>query len=132
MEKFNVYISHSRGDARWVKELAKKLSDEGILVWRGETNIAMESSVKAQVEKALKDSDAMVLLIDQDNANSPWLFFEFGAAVAMGKKLLPVILGDVDPSDLPFDLRQLNSLKKPSPDKVAAALIALRKSTLEL
>lgn len=58
-----------------------------------------------------------------------WLrcFFEFGAAVAMGKKVLPVILGDVNLSDLPFDLKQLKSLKKPSPEKVAAELIALRK-----
>ena len=126
MEKFNVFISHSRGDARWARELAKKLSGEGIEVWRGEANPAGDSSTKARNEKALKDSEAIVFLIDEDNAKSANLFLEYGVAVAMGKKVLPVILGNVDPSDLPSGLRQRKSLKKPSPDKVAAELIALK------
>jgi hypothetical protein len=127
MPKFNVFVSHSRIDPRWAKKFAKELSGEGIEVWLDETNVDLDSSAKARVEKALKDSETVVLLIDKDNAKSPNLFFEFGAALAMGKKVLPVILGNVDPSDLPFDLKQQKALKRLSPDEVAAELIALKK-----
>ena len=124
MRKYQVFISRSSKDSPWARRLAKELSDRGIQVWLDEASPEPGSSSRRDIEKALRDSDTIVALIDEENVKSPNLFFELGIAVAMGKKIVPIVLGNVDLSSLPFDVKQVQDLKKAPPEKIADQITA--------
>jgi hypothetical protein len=124
IRKYQVFISRSSKDSPWAKRLAKGLAERGVQVWLDESSPEPGSSSRRDIEKALRDSDTIVALIDEENVKSPYLFFELGIAVAMGKKIVPVVLGNVDLSGLPFDVKQVQDMKKTPPEKIADQLTA--------
>ena len=127
MPRRNIFISHSRTNSKWAKRLAKELVSNGLHVWLDEDIIKPGSSLQREIEKALRESDTIVALVDEDTANSPNLFFEMGLAFAMGKRILPVILGEINTSKLPFDLKQLRFLNKPTLERVVTELVSQAK-----
>jgi hypothetical protein len=62
------------------------------------------------------------VLIDPENINRPYLFFEIGAAVGMGKKVIPIVPENFDVSKVPFPLRLKKFLIKRSPQATAEEL----------
>jgi formylglycine-generating enzyme required for sulfatase activity len=47
----------------------------------------------------------MVAILDASSTKSPAMLFDWGAAVGMGKRVIPVITSDVDPEALPHAFR---------------------------
>lgn len=76
------------------------------------------------VEKGLRDSSIIVLLVTSDTLKRPSLFFEIGAAMGMGKPLIPVVSKDVDLSALPISLRGRRYLIKGSPEATAQEFVS--------
>lgn len=127
MPKKNVFISHSQTNSKWARKLAKELESKGLQVWLDEELMKPGSSAQRGIEKALKESDTIIALVDEESATSPNLFFEMGLAVAMEKRILPVLLGEVDTSKLPFDMKQRKFLKNPVVEKVVSELVTPEK-----
>jgi hypothetical protein len=71
------------------------------------------------MEYGLRNSNVIALLITPDTIQRPNLFFELGAALGMGKPLIPVVSEDIDPSVLPASLRSRGYLLKKSPQVTA-------------
>ncbi len=46
-------------------------------------------------------------------------FFELGAALAGGKRIVPVLSDDVDPSEIPAAVRQFQFVREKSPEAAA-------------
>ncbi len=49
----------------------------------------------------------------------PWEFFELGAALAGGKRIIPVLSDEVDPADIPSGIRQFQFVREKSPEAAA-------------
>jgi predicted nucleotide-binding protein len=124
MDKGRVFISHSSSDETWAREFANSLQQRGLKVWFDSNAIHSGQSLTQAVEKGLRESSVIVLLVTSDTLKRPNLFFEIGAAMGMGKPLVPVVSKDIDPSTLPISLRGRRYLLKRSPDLTAEAFIA--------
>ena len=122
MEKRQVFISHSTRDAEWARSFAKALKDRGISVWFDEFDVRPGESVREALEAGLRSSDVLVALFDPDSQARPNLFFELGAAIGMGKRVVPIVPKNVDPSTLPLDVRLRRYLVRETPDQTAEEL----------
>ena len=122
MEKRSVFISHSARDADWVSSFAEALKQRGVTVWfDGLDERPGESAVDA-LEAGLRSSDVLVALLDAESRSRPNLFFELGAAIGMGKRVLAIVPKDVDPRALPLDVRLRPYLIRETPEQTAEEL----------
>ena len=65
----------------------------------------------------------MVVLLTPNSLKSPGTFFEVGAAVADGKRIIPVLSEGVEPEDVPPLLRNFQWIQGSTPQE-AGQLIA--------
>src|SRR5258708_1326514 len=89
MDKRKVFISYSSSDAVWAREFANSLQQRGLKVWFDSNAIHSGQSLTDAVEKGLRESSVIALLVTPDTIKRPNLFFEIGAAMGMGKPLIP-------------------------------------------
>jgi hypothetical protein len=124
MNRRRIFISHARADREWVRAFADSLQAQGVQVWLDELQIPAGKRVEEALEEGLRDSDVVAFVITPDNVRGPTLFFELGAAVAMGKRAVPIVSQDVETSDLPYPLRVRRFLARESPEETARKLLA--------
>jgi len=115
MEKPTVFISHSARDADWARSFAQALKQRGVTVWFDEFDVRPGESLRDALESGLRNSDIFVALLDPEYPSKPALYFELGAAIGMGKRVVPIVPKDLDPTHLPLDVRLRRYLVRHSP-----------------
>ena len=117
-----VFISHQAHDTDWARSFAKALKERGISVWFDEFDVQPGESWRDALESGLRESDVLVALLDADAPAKPNLLFELGAAIGMGKRVVPIVPKNLDPSALPLDLRLRRYLIRDTPEHTAEEL----------
>lgn len=122
MEKRTVFISHSAEDVDWARSFAQALKERGVKVWFDEFDVRPGESVRDAIEAGLRSSDVLVALLDAQSPAKPNLFFELGAAIGMGKKVVAIAPKDLDTNVLPLDVRLRRYLVRNTPEQTAQDL----------
>src|SRR5436309_10166532 len=118
-----IFISYSHSEQEWAREFAASLVLNGLNVWFDEFNIKAGQLLSDALEKGLRESDAVVLLIDSTNINRPNLFFEIGAALGMNKKIIPIVPEGFEAHKLPLSLQRIKFLVQKSPEETAKKMV---------
>jgi hypothetical protein len=101
-----VFISYAHSDAAEAQSLVKALHEENVVGWLDSADIAAGEAVSSAVRDALKNSSIVIVLLSQRALHSQWVQFEIGAAEALDKRIIPVIVsGDVVDEEIPDILR---------------------------
>lgn len=125
MPKPKAFLSQawpSRPEVEWMRQFAEAIRGLGIEVfedWR-----FRDDPIQEAVERALRESELIVLVLDSESNYSPTLFYEFGAAIGLGSQFVAVLPASVDPADLPFHLRPEQYVSKSSPHDTAKNILA--------
>ena len=119
-----VFISHTARDAEWARSFAKALKERGVSVWFDEFDVQPGESLREALESGLRNSDVFVALLDAEAPAKPNLFFELGAAIGMGKRVVPIVPKGIDLGALPLDLRLRRYLIRDTPEQTAEELSA--------
>jgi hypothetical protein len=122
MRSQQVFISYSRADAEWAKSFANALKRRGIRVWLDQFQSPVGKSVDEALEAGLRESDVLVTLIDPQTSFKPNFYFELGAAIGMGKLLVPIVPRELDNAKLTLKLRIRHYLVRESPENTAEQL----------
>jgi len=122
MEKRSVFISHSALDADWARSFAKALKQRGVTVWFDEFDVPLGEPLRDALEAGLRNSDVLVALFDKESSSKPNLFFELGAAIGMGKRVVAIVPKELDPNVLPLDVRLRRYLIRDTPEHTAEEL----------
>jgi tetratricopeptide (TPR) repeat protein len=101
-----LFLSYSRKDEARARRFSDWLERESHDVWRDEDDISGGASFSLEIEKALKDCDAVLVLWSKEAAQSSWVRDEAGYGRDTGK-LIPFSLDGTDP---PLGFRQFQSL----------------------
>ena len=117
-----VFISHSAKDADWARSFAHALKQRGVTVWFDEFDVQPGESWSDAIEAGLRSSDVLVPLLDGGSSSTRNFFFELGAAIAMGKRVVPILARGVDPSVLPPKVRLRRYLIRDTPERTAEDL----------
>lgn len=119
MNEPRVFISYARDDAEWVRSFARALRAQQVNVWLDQDELQPGDSLSDAVESGLRNSDAIVAILPTSGARHPSTFFELGAALGMGKRLIPIVPSDLERSAIPYELRSRRYLTKGVPADAA-------------
>ena len=122
--KQTIFISSSAADRQWVQAFAAALRSQGGEVWLDEQQLKPGEPIEPAIEKGLRSSDTVAFVLTPQSARRSNVLFELGAAIGMGKRIVPIIEKDMGIADLPLPLRIRYALTKESPDETARKLLA--------
>jgi len=101
-----IFISYSQSDQEEARRLVAALRATDLVGWLDAADIAAGASIPSAIRNALLESSAIVVLLSPSALQSNWVQFEIGAAEALGKKIIPVIIsGSLAESGLPAILK---------------------------
>lgn len=124
--KHQIFLSYSFQDKAWVSAFVHALKEKEVNVWFDVEEIAIGEKIRESIEKTLRESSVMVVILSANSVRSPWIFFELGAAIADNKRIIPVVIDDIAHERLPLPITRYQYLREKSPleagKKVAKAL----------
>jgi formylglycine-generating enzyme required for sulfatase activity len=123
-----LFLSYSHDDRDEAANLQKKLVKAGVACWRDEGSLRIGDDFAAEITRAIRTCDALVLLLSPASNNADYVLKEVAMAYSLGKPILPVELRQTDVSDalLPYIVR----LHRISAAKPVSAFVDELKSQL--
>ena len=122
--KIFISYSHSDPDRAWVRDFARALESEKLSVWLDREQLRPGDRWPEALERALRESDAIVALVGPASGSSSALFWELGAALGMGKRVIPVVPTEFETSQLPSPLRSRYAVRQGAPEETAKLVAA--------
>lgn len=105
----DVFISFASEDRPYAELVKGYLLGRDRSVWSDE-EIGPGENWEDQIARSLEASRAVILLVSPAFLRSPANLYEAGVALAKEQqkegKVIPIVIGDVDPADLPVRLRR--------------------------
>lgn len=98
MEEENpkVFISYSSLDGDFAELMKLKLEAVGIDVWRDVNEILPGEEWRNEIDYGLLNCDSVVVLLNENSCNSPYVTYEWAFALGNGKNIIPVLLEDCE------------------------------------
>jgi hypothetical protein len=98
--EYDVFLSHSSKDKTVVRELVKRLREDGLKVWFDEWLIKPGDSIPAKLEEGLEQSRVLVLCMSANAFGSDWAQMESGTfrfrdPLNKQRRFIPLRLDDV-------------------------------------
>ena len=106
-----IFISHSCHDNNEAESLKDWLQENGFdeehffLDFDQKTGIKVGQTWKTALKEARRSSEVFIFLITSNWLSSLWCRAELRSAYLDGKTILPALIGEIDPGQLPQDLR---------------------------
>lgn len=122
-----LFLSYSRKDETKARRFTAWLERDGHDVWRDEEDIGGGASFSTEIEKALEDCDAVLVLWSIESVQSAWVRDEAGFG-RDAKKLIPFSLDGTEP---PLGFRQFQAIdlsrwkghgEPPTADRIRSAI----------
>src|SRR6266480_657437 len=107
-----VFLSHSVSDEDTAVELSKGLAKEGFDVWNPRIEVGAGGNFAEEIGRALRTSDAMVILVSPAAMKSDWMQEEINYALTEPRfrnRVVPVILRPS--SQMPWILNRFPTVK---------------------
>lgn len=95
------FISYSHKDKDFVRELARRLRLDGVKVFLDVSSIYPGSEFEKEIGKALPAQNFILPVLTGHFAASEFANAELETALRLGLRAIPVIVGDLDASNLP-------------------------------
>jgi hypothetical protein len=108
--RHTVFIAYARSDSPDVHRIAERLRLRGIETRVDIENIPIGSDWAASLERFIRDADTILFVITPAAMKSQFCLMEVEAAVAMNKRILPVLLKPVPDDVIPANLARLQYL----------------------
>jgi len=130
-----VYMSYAQQDRELAWNLAKALKNAGLHVWIDIDNIYPGDNWAEVIGKALKESQAMVVLLTPSALQSEWVRKDIAYAIgnlAYEWRVIPVLVGGMSADEIPWILRQMQVIHLENPeqqDRIEQIAEALREAS---
>jgi hypothetical protein len=101
---YGVFFSYARSDSEFVLKVAKALRNEGRRIWVDQLDIPKGGRWDDEVEKALKASSCLLVVLSPSSTQSQNVLDEVSFALEGKKVVLPILLQS---GSIPFRLKRL-------------------------
>src|ERR1039458_3449953 len=100
----DVFLSFSTTDQERVKGVAKRLGEAGIRSYFAPRDGTIGEVVARTIMRKVKEGQVGFLFLRRAALQSGWVMAEQGAALGLGKRIFPILIG-IEVKDLPDWLR---------------------------
>jgi WD40 repeat protein len=104
----DVFISYSREDKDFVRELHEALEERGKDAWVDWADIPLTAEWLAEVYSGIESADTFVFVISPNSVESKYCNLELAHAAENNKRLIPVVRRDVEAETVPAPLAAHN------------------------
>lgn len=109
-DKAKVFLSHSSKDKKFVEKLKEDLENKGIDTWYDNKDLDIGDIVSDAIAEGIQQSWFFLIVISPNSVNSKWVKYELDEAydqhINSGKKVLPIVIGDLKHEDIPQRLKK--------------------------
>ena len=117
----DVFISYSRADGAFVRELHAFLTGRGKDVWVDWEDIPPAAQWEQDIDDSIDAAESFVFVISRSSLASKYSLDELRHAGERGKRIVPIACNGADPAQAPEGLRQLNWIWCRTDDERSAA-----------
>lgn len=103
----HIFVSYARRDQVFVDRLVESLEHQGERVWIDRESIPDTFKWMEQIRAAIVDAKACLFVISRKALDSEVWNAELSEAIQHGKRLVPLVVDDVQPQRVPDPLREL-------------------------
>ena len=104
----DVFISYSRRNKEFTQKLYNALIGANRNVWADWDSIPAASDWFAEIKQGIEETNSVLFVLSPEWVKSTECRKEFEYALAMGKRLFPIVYATVDPNDVPPELAKIN------------------------
>jgi|GEM_PF-1177914 len=104
----DVFISYSRKDGDFARQLNFALQKAGKTVWFDQESIATGVDFEAELYKGIDRTDNFIFIVSPDSVNSEYCEREVNYASLHCKRILTILARDTNPADIPEVLQKIN------------------------
>jgi len=123
----NIFISYSREDQDFVRALAEEFQRAGSTIWIDRKDVERTRERELELIARIEAADNVVVVISPESVSSEELARELAHAVKYGKRLVPVVRGEVAAALLPQPLTALDPIRLRPKDDIRSACRTLTK-----
>lgn len=105
-----LFISYSRTDMVIADSLVAALEAEGFGVTIDRRDLPYGEAWQGELSEFIRECDTVVWLVSQSSIRSQWVNWELGEVQRLNKRLMPVVIGPVDPHQLPQAIGKIHLL----------------------
>jgi hypothetical protein len=88
----NIFISHSSKDKWAARRISEDLISLGTKTFLDEKDIETGESIDVSLVKNLTNCTDFLIILSPASIKSEWVLLELGGAIALGKKIIPILL----------------------------------------
>jgi hypothetical protein len=103
-----LFISYSRKDTEFTRRFTDRFIHEGLDAWVDWQDIPPSVDWMLEIQKGIEDADVFLFLVSPDSISSPICADEVGHAIANGKRIIPIVVRDIDAKSAPAAITHLN------------------------
>ena len=96
-----VFVSYSRKNSDFVRRLNEELQFNGKTTWFDQDSIASASDFQQEIYKGIESSDNFLFIITPSSVHSPYCKGEVEHAAKFNKRIITILQGDTEISDIP-------------------------------
>lgn len=104
----DIFISYSRKDIAFASMLHKALIENDLDPWIDWQDIPPSADWLAEVYEAIEGADNFVFIISETSLDSEICGLEIAHAAKLNKRLIPIVINDVEAAKVPNELSVLN------------------------
>ena len=121
----DAFISYSRKNIAFARLLMDAFEKHDIQVWIDWQDIPPSADWLAEVYEAIEQSDAFIFLISENSVVSEICSLEIAHAVKNNKRLIPIVVNEVEPTQVPGPLASLQWIFFHQEDQFGASIADL-------
>lgn len=128
--EYDVFLSYANPDRDEARTLHGRLAEAGLRTFMAEKTLRPGDAFADEIRKALRGSRELWLLVSPSSSKSEWVTTEWGAAWALEKTILPILLR-CSHDALPDRLRQIHCLDYHAVGDHILTLVAARSAEID-
>ena len=104
------FLSYATEDAGHASEIVNSAESRGLREFFADKSLRAGDDFRLQIQKAIRNSGEVVVLMSPRSIESQWVQFEWTAALALEKRVTVVLL-DMEPEQVPDPLRHRQCIR---------------------
>ena len=93
-DKTKVFISYSSKKEDFAELVKMKLEEANLFVWKDINQIMAGKEWRNEIDSALLEANIILVILDENSVNSPYVTYEWAFALGNGKPILPLLIDD--------------------------------------
>ncbi len=117
----HIFVSYSSKDRWFATLLLSRLANHPDVSIFSTQDLSAAGDFRHRIREELQAASAFLVLLSHRSVESNWVLYELGAAWALGKPIVAVLMDPEVRTKIPVDAQQLNIVEVEDPNEPGAA-----------